>query len=246
MNAKQENKLSMYLAVIAACDRNKATWQALQAFGDAYADYGTHVQNIQNIAQSQAADSTGLSADKQQLREAMGDLTVEVAGAVYAYARKAKNNDLAAKVKVNRSDILGGRDTSAGDLARSVHAAATANVANLGPYGLTADKLAALKAAIDAYVGSIAKPRDARASGATATSQLADEFDAADEVLADQMDTLVVQFRSANPAFVTDYQNARVIVDSTGGASSKAKPVSAPAAKTAPQAETTAQAVPVK
>ena len=233
MNAKQENKLSMYLAVNAVCDRNKSTWQALQAFGDAYADFGTHVQNIQNIAQSQAADSSGLSADKQQLRGQMADATVEIANAVYAYARKARNNDLAAKVNVNRSGILGGRDTAAADLARSIHAAASANLANLGPYGVTDAKLTALKSAIDAYAGSIARPRDARASSATATSQLASEFDAADTVLGDQMDTLVLQFKSANPAFVTDYSNARVIVESAG--KSKATPPPTPAPPPAPE-----------
>ncbi len=221
----------MYLAVIAVCDRNHSTWQALQAFGDAYADFGTHVHNIQNIAQNQAADSTGLSADKQQLREEMADLTVEIANAVYACARKARNNDLAAKVNVNRSGILGGRDTAAGDTARSVHAAATANLANLGPYGVTTAKLDSLKTAIDTYVASIARPRDARASGATATSQLAGEFAAADAVLTDQMDTLVLQFKSANPVFVADYSNARLIVESAG--KSKVTPAPTPAPQSA-------------
>jgi len=227
----------MYLAVKTVCDRNKSTWQTLQAFGDAYADFGAHVQNIQNIAQGQAADITGLSADKQQLRATMADATVEVANAVYAFAKKVRNNDLAAKVNVNRSSILGGRDTAAADLARSIHAVATANLANLGPYGVTDAKLAALQTAIDAYAGSIARPRDARASSATATSQLAAEFDAADADLGDQMDTLVPQFKSANAVFVTDYQNARIIVDSAGKSKATPAPVPAPTPVPQPAAE---------
>ncbi|HUA67234.1 MAG TPA: hypothetical protein VMA13_01690 [Candidatus Saccharimonadales bacterium] len=235
MNAKQENKLSMYLAVEAVCDRNTSTWQTLQAFGDAYTSFGAHVQNIQSIAQSQAADSTGLSADKQQLREAMAESGIEIGNAVYAYARKSKNNDLAAKVNVNRSSFMGGRDTAAADMARSVLASANANLANLGPYGITEGKLTAFQTAIDAYAASIAKPRDARASAATATRQLADEFDAADEMLGDQMDTLVLQFRSANATFVTDYQNARLIVDSTGGGSANGKDQPTPTPTPVPQ-----------
>ena len=220
----------MYLAVRAVCDRNTNTWQPLQAFGDAYTEFGKRVQNIENIAQSQATDFTGISADKQLLRETMADATVETAKAVYAYAKRAKNNDLAAKTDVSRSSILGGRDTIAADTARSVHAAANANVASLAPYGITAGKLTALKAAIDAYAGSIAKPRDARAAGATATTQLANEFDAADALLTDQMDTLVPQFKSNNVTFVTDYQNARIIVDYVGGVSpAKPKPTPTPA-----------------
>lgn len=104
---------------------------------------------------------------------------------------KVKNNDLAAKTSVTASDMTGGRDTAA--------------------------KLTDLQARIDAYAASITKPRDAVASGSTATKQLSDEFDAADAALNDQMDALVPQFAAANAKFVEDYHNARIIVDSGGG-----------------------------
>jgi hypothetical protein len=224
MTAKQENKLSMYLAVKAVCDRNNSTWQTMQAFGDGYTEFGGHVQTIQTLSQSQSQATTGLATDKEQLRQAMAGATVEVAGAVSAYARKAKNNDLAARVSVSASSIMTGRDTLAADTARNVHTAATANLANLGSYGVTAAKLTALKAKIDAYAASISKPRDARASTKTVTEQMDGEFKAADAVLKDQMDKLVPQFKSANAAFVADYQNARIIVDSGGGGKKPAPP----------------------
>lgn len=219
----------MYLTVKAVCDRNNTTWQPLQAFVDGYADFGTRVTNIQNLAQSQAVDSTGLTADKDQLRKTMALATVEVALATNAYAKKVKNNDLTTKTNVSVSTYMEGRDTLAATNALNIHAAATATLANLAPYGVTAAKLTALKAKIDAYSASLSKPRDAVGSGSTATKQLAAEFDAADAALNDQMDALIPQFAAANPKFVEDYNNARIIVDS-GGAKAKAKtPAPAPA-----------------
>jgi len=44
----------------------------------------------------------------------------------------------------------------------------------------------------------------------------ANEFDAADAALNDQMDALVPQFAAANAKFVEDYNNARIIVDLRG------------------------------
>ena len=211
----------MFLAVKSVCDRNNAAWQTLQAFADAYTEFGTRVSNIQTLAQNQSVDATGLAADKQQLRKTMAATAATVALAVNAYAKKVKNNDLAAKSNITASDMTGGRDTTAADTARNVHAAATANLANLTPYGVTAAKLTDLKAKIDAYAASISKPRDAVASGSTATKQLSDEFDAADAAVNDQMDALVPQFAAANAKFVEDYNNARIIVDS-GGAKAKA------------------------
>ena len=212
----------MFLAVKAVCDRNTATIQTLPAFADAYTEFGTRVSNIQTLAQNQSVDSTGLAADKQQLRKDMAAAAATVALAVNAYAKKVKNNDLAAKTNVTASDMTGGRDTTAADTARNVHAAATANLANLAAYGVNAAKLADLKAKIDAYSASITKPRDAVASGSTATKQMSDEFDAADAAVNDQMDALMPQFASANAKFVEDHNNARIIVDN-GGGKAKAK-----------------------
>lgn len=88
---------------------------------------------------------------------------------------------------------------------------------------MTAAKLTDLQAKIDAYAASLSKPRDAVASGSTATKQMSDEFAAADAALNDQMDALVPQFAASNATFVEDYHNARIIVDS-GGGKAKAKP----------------------
>ena len=82
MTAKQENKLSMFLAVKAVCDRNTATIQTLQAFADGYTEFTTRVANIQTLAQNQSVDATGLAADKQQLRKTMADAAAVIALAV--------------------------------------------------------------------------------------------------------------------------------------------------------------------
>jgi hypothetical protein len=216
----------MYLAVKAVCDRNSSTIATLPAFADGYTEFGTRLTNIQTLAQNQAVNSTGLAADKQQLRKDMAATAATIAKAVYAYAKKVKNNDLAAQADVTASSMTTGRDTAAADLARNVHAAATANLANLAPYGVTAAKLTDFKARIDAYAANLSKPRDAVASSSTATRQLAAEFAAADDALNDQMDALILQFTDTDETFVADYKNARIIVDNTGG---KAKATAAPA-----------------
>ena len=63
----------------------------------------------------------------------------------------------------------------------------------------------------------MSKPRDAVGSMSTSTSQMKAEFHAATTALRDQLDALLPQFSSVNAKFVQDYQNARIIVDSTGG-----------------------------
>lgn len=57
--------------------------------------------------------------------------------------------------------------------------------------------------------------------------QSGDAFDAADETLAAILDGLVVQFQATNAKFVSDYNNARTIVDASASHASPNQPTPA-------------------
>jgi hypothetical protein len=65
--------------------------------------------------------------------------------------------------------------------------------------------------------------QDKKASKA-ATQQLSDEFDAADETLSEILDGLIGQFAATNAKFVSDYNNARIIVDTSASHASPTPP----------------------
>ena len=225
MNTKQLNKLTMYLAVEGICDANNTAWQTLQAFADAYTDLKSHVANIQTFSQSQTQDNSGVTQDKQAARQAMCATALPIANAVHAYAVKTKNNTLATSVDFSMSDLMGGRDVTSRDNCQNIEAAANANIANLASYGVTAAKVTALNNAIAAFNLLISKPRDTRAAGKTVTTNLQGEFDAADECLG-IMDDLTGQITTAK--FVSDYNNARIIVDTSASHASPAPPTPPP------------------
>jgi hypothetical protein len=210
MNTKQLNKLTMYLAVEGICDASTTVWQPLAPFASAYTDLKTHVTNIQTFAQTQTQNNTGISQDKQAARTAMCAAALPISKAVHAYAVKNGNNTLAKSVDFSMSDLMGGRDVQSRDNCQNIYTIANANLANLATYGVTAAKLTALTNAIAAYNLLISKPRDTRAQGKTVTSNLQAEFDAADVAL-HIMDDLTSQI--ANATFVSNYKNARIIVD---------------------------------
>ena len=95
---------------------------------------------------------------------------------------------------------------------------------------------------------TIPKPRHAITSGATVTAQVEEEFAAADKLLNEGLDKLIVQFQATAPQFYADYTNARVIVDAaatreTGAEEQSQQPAQPPQA--APQnASPTPTAVP--
>ena len=233
MTTKKLNKLTMALAVEDVCNGNAAILPTVPAFASAYTDAQGHVSNIQVFAQNQEQDVSGIAADKKQARLAMCNTALPIAGAVHAYAVKTKNNELAAKTDFSLSDLMAGRAEKSAERCQNIYDAANTNLANLADYGVTAAKLALLKAAIAAYNLLITKPRDARVTGKTVTGNIDTEFDGLDESLG-IMDDLIPQFAPANQKFVDDYNNARRIVDAAASHASPVKPQPAPQAKPKP------------
>ncbi len=230
MTTKQQNKLNMYLAVKAVLDANNAIWQTLQAFADGCTSLNTQIGSIQTLAQSQNLDTSGIAQDKQASKVAMATAAIGIASAVRAYAVKTKNNTLANEVNFNQSDLTGARDSAAVEHCQNIHDLANTNLASLAAYGVTAAKLTALQTTITAFSGLMGKPRQTIATSKTVTQQLGDAFDAADLALNEELDNLIGQFAPANAKFVSDYQNARIIIDAAASHASPNPPTPTPPA----------------
>jgi hypothetical protein len=97
--------------------------------------------------------------------------------------------------------------------ANAVHAAATGVVGDLGDYGITAAKLTAFKKKIDAFDGIKTSPRGDIVKRSAANQLLPQLVRTAVNILNDQLDGLMVQFKGVQPNFYEEYFAARAIVD---------------------------------
>ena len=216
MKIIQNNKLRAYSTVDAVLDTHETKWTLLPAFAAGVGRFKGHVAEIQELEQTQASRS-GASSEKSYALEAVGSAAFEVAAAVHAFAVVQQDYALEGRVDFSRSSITLGRGSSVVGRCRDIHAAATANVADLADYGVTAAKLTALKKKIDAYETSLSKPRQQVATSSAATVALAEQFTEADAVLGKCLDKLVYQFKDSAPDFFNEYQSARSVVNIRGG-----------------------------
>ncbi|MFT5469645.1 MAG: hypothetical protein ACI8UO_004767 [Verrucomicrobiales bacterium] len=213
MTDKEEDKLSMYYAVIAACAKHNTAWQTLPAFANGYGEFQTEVDAISAAAETQQAGITGAAKDKSARRQTMAESAFPIAASVQAWATLNDNATLAGRIAFTLSDFLYGRDTESEERARLVHTEAAAILASLADYGVTQQLLDNLLAAIDAYKTTLTAPRAAITNRKTATAAIKTGFANADTILRDRMDKIVPILEATQPAFVTDYRNARIIVD---------------------------------
>ena len=93
-----------------------------------------------------------------------------------SYANTVKNNELAGKVTFTKTDLNRSRDTETAGLCQNIRTEATANLAALATYAVTATDLTDLAQKIAAYEAALEKPADARVTKKTSTENIDLEF----------------------------------------------------------------------
>lgn len=216
MNDRQENKYSMYRAVVQVCDQSSGVWSGVTAFSDGYNVFKGHVVRLGALLEQQLKVITGVRKDKLAALDTMVERVLPVAGMLYAYATDIDDNTLRDSAKLTASDLRQARDSVAGERAWIIHTLALPLQGMLSDYGLTAVQLSELEDAITAYEGLLASPRVAIITRKGATTEMKVEMKAADKVLKDRLDPLSLQFAENASEFYALYRNARIIVDTAG------------------------------
>ena len=218
MKSKQENKYSMFLSTEQVCNDNNSVWAGLPAFVTAFAAFQACIADINTTRLAQEADLKGIAQDKQIKEDEMIRQALAIAKPIIAFANVTGNSQLKQEVDYSESELRKSRDTILENKCQIIHDRANTNIGSLAPYGVTAGMVTAYQTAINDYHSLIAGPRSAIAMRKTQTTQLDEKLNAGTLILTGQLDQLVVLFKVSNPTFVSDYTNARIIVDLGAGA----------------------------
>lgn len=213
MNNKQENKRSMYRAVLDLLTANVLIYSSYLPFSDAVARFKAIIEKINEQSGLQTIPIVGVTEDKQRLREFMEGLLVEVCNKITAYAHITNNNTLKEQVAYPFSSLRRQRDTLLLDTAQNVLNIANQNLIELGSYNITGSTITSLQQRISDFNNALTRPRQKIVSRKGATQELLSLFRQADKVLKNELDMLVVDFINTQPEFERNYQNARIIID---------------------------------
>jgi len=213
MNTKQEAKLNMYRATEKHRDDNAAIIASTVAFQNAFNNFKTKIAAIVSTTQQKDLALTGITVDKSSSKQTLCQLTADIAGIIYAFASATANNTLKQEVNFSYTALLKTKDDQLAPRCQNIHDKAVANLADLSDYGIKSATLTTLQTAINNYSAEAPKPRTAATQRKTMTINLNNLFKEADAILRNQMDKLVVTFKTANPDFVQTYESNRIIID---------------------------------
>ena len=221
MTAIQENKLSMYHAVVSfSLD---TPWLALiasvPALQNGFSTLGHLLSPLDASSTGQTTStqqSTGATQDKKIRRDNLINAILAVAGPLYALGASLGHNEMSAVADVTPSKLKTMRDDLLGSRATSIHTLATANAAALVPNGVGPAHLTTLLNQRNTWNASTQRPRQLKATAKGHTTSLAAQMKVIDALLKKQLDKLMLPFKASNPNFHAVYTANRVIHDTSG------------------------------
>jgi hypothetical protein len=231
MNSRLQNQLNMVGACVTVAQSSayKPVWD-----GNEPADFGTDLTKLAadygavtaKAAQADAATGGGGDA-KAGAETALEDAAFVLTRALANHFKKTGDLDRLGKVDFTKSQIVKLRTQDLVTQATAIRDLGTAAVAepDADKRGVTAARVAALTAAIDAYSKVMNTPRGQIVNKSALLKEVETDVAALlDDVKA--MDDLVVQFDGSDDGkrFVDAWKRARIIVDSGGGHGSGGTP----------------------
>ena len=214
MTGDQENRYSMILVVQEMLNANSSIWSGVPAFVTAFGEFETGISSINATRLEQEKDLKGIAEDKRVKEDEMILQTLGLIGPIVAYANVTSNEPLRQEVDYSERELRRSRDTVLEDQCQIVQDRAnTHSVDLIASYGVTAGQITDHATTITDYHGAIAGPRSAIAVRKTHTETFEVLIKSTIGILSDKLDQLVVVFKTTNPQFVSDYENARIIVD---------------------------------
>jgi hypothetical protein len=216
MTTTQENKLTMYQMVERYLLDRAAVVAALPNYAPSFAAYQACIRQISTHKQVQETNKVGVAEQKQQRKDHLVSVALDVASKLKAYATFTGQTVLLREIDYAPSDL---KQIGAGvliDRTRIIHQRAQEHLKPLAEYRVSKEQLNELRQAINSFEGYVNEPRLGTVARKEATDALQGCFREADLILRERLDLIAGMIRGSEPAFFTGYQNARVLVERKG------------------------------
>ena len=216
MNDSQSNSLDMFLVVNGLYLSNLAIINVVPARATAFGQLGTNITAINTRIAGQSANTTGVAQDKAALRTVLDNVTSGMFAPAKAWAISIGNNTLAAEFDYSLSTIQKIKDDTIQGFCDHRIAIVNANLPALSDFGIAVANVDQWQDALNDYVAVLETPREATNTKHLHTASLRTLFSNTRTLFKNQLDPLMLAFKTADPQLHAAYIQARIIIDRRG------------------------------
>lgn len=216
MTLNQINKLRMYQATMLVLSNYSELYAGVAPLVQASQKLTAAVNSIEENRQVQELATSGLTREKEDLKERLTTQVLKVSAALVAYATSVGNEDLKTKAHYKPSRLSVASDPVLADIAGLIANLVVPYIDELSIYFVDQAAVDLLNQYIDEFRLAIPQNRVATSSRKNSTKNLNLLFQSTNKLLKEELDLLMLPFQYSQPDFYDQYRNARIIVDYTG------------------------------
>lgn len=225
MDRSSINTTDMFLNVELCLDNHQSDFQERTALVKAH--QGLHAINADIFSmrqqQMQADTMKSVSSGKKKTtRESLVATAEHIADGLLAIATENSDTALKAKAIIRNWELKAMRDNDFVHKLLELHDTALPYAEALLQQGVKPAELQELHDATMEYHTLIPGNQTQQKAGSALTTQIKDKINEGKTLLSDTIDLLMKPFKTINPAFYTDYSNARRIIERAATHSSPA------------------------
>ena len=226
MTPHEEDKKSMYDTVLGVFDQFQEAIAAIPELETTIADFRSTVTSIAAFDEQAKTARDGKYESKKNAKHTLISLIVPAVNSLHSYARKNKTEDVIQLTdKITEPSLSRLNKTEFNSKIETLYQSLDANKENLTGYGVTAENIDSIKAAVDAYDAAEKEHLTSGSHKTAAHISMEEAFDNADDILKEDIDGMMEHFKLINSEFYNMYNASRVIKDISGSKSKEAPPV---------------------
>jgi len=212
MKKSTANKLNMYLNVNAVLNNYQSTWEPVPVFVASVSNFSTKLSLLQERLIQQDSATKGVSANKNfritDLRERM----MVMHKALKLYGKATGNWALAERNNWSRTGLIrlniSKLTVHCGELKQDLDAFGP----QLMPYGISSDMILEITPMLETINEVNISTRQAILGRKSVTQSISDLQRSIDNLLQEELDELLLVFKTTQAAFFEAFRNARIII----------------------------------
>lgn len=210
MNKSQENKFTMLRTIDEYLDSKSSIISGIDELTTNHQLLKSKTTEIKAKDDEKINATKGKVSTKHYTKAGVVSMAIAIAGGVYAYGKKIKNNEILERADITKSDLRKMRDSELVEAVESLRDLATLHSSLLEPFGISQTKLEAFSGKITQFDNAFVQKENSVITQTGATKSLVTLFREADEIL-NSIDKLVNGLNDDQKEFVRDYYAGRTI-----------------------------------
>jgi Carboxypeptidase regulatory-like domain len=213
MTKNQAARYKAYSLALAHLSENEEITKGIPAFAQAYQAAKATLDAISAADNLRQQNRIAISAGKKQFREEIARQAQAISAAIVTYASAGKNLQLKEAMNFTQSELFRGTDPELGARAANILASARSLATELKSYGISDEMLEAFSTLVAQYLPAANSPRNSTAGRKQAGQLIKEGLNELRDQLKNQLDKLMLQFKSSHPDFYDTYLIKRAVIN---------------------------------